>query len=247
VTSTDAAARAAGDDDRKGRTQTTVLLERLREDLLAGGLLPGAPLRMGALRQRYGAGTTPLREALFQLVSQGLVTVEDQRGFFAARVSLEDLKDLTEQRVLIESHALRLAIDRGDLAWEARLVAAHHLLSGTPVLETVGVQPGLSAAWAVAHRQLHRVIVEACGSLWLLRFCEVMADQSERYRRLSVRAEPGRDVVGEHRRIVESVLRRDSDGSVTLLAEHYRRTAELCRLSDRVDRVDAGRARGAGD
>jgi DNA-binding GntR family transcriptional regulator len=180
------------------------------------------------VRERYGAGLTPLREALFQLMAEGLVTMEDQRGFRVAEVSQEDLTDLTEQRVFIEGQALRLAIERGDLAWESRVLAAHHRLAGTPMLE-----PGTTAltdAWSAAHRDFHRVLVEACGSAWLLRFRDVLSDQTERYRRLSARKKPGRDVAAEHRRIAEATLARATDEAVECLAAHYRLTAQLCDL-----------------
>lgn len=148
-------------------TRTSELLVRLRDDLLTGELSPGRPLRMTVLRERYAVGLTPLREALFQLVAEGLVTAEDQRGFRAASVSWEDLSDLTEQRVFLESRALRLSIERGDLAWEARVLAAHHLLAGTAMLSDCGT---LTDPWISAHREFHRVLVEACGSVRLLRF-----------------------------------------------------------------------------
>ena len=207
-------------------TRASELLARLREDLLAGDLEPGAPLRLSALRERYCAGLTPLREALFQLVAEGLVTMEDQRGFRVAPVSAADLADLTEQRVFLESRALRLAVEHGDLAWESRVLAAHHRLANTPMLRPGSAE--LTAGWTEAHRAFHRVLLESCGSTWLLRFRDVLSDQAERYRRWSVRREPGRDVAGEHRGITEAVLARDASTAVELLAAHYRRTAALC-------------------
>jgi DNA-binding GntR family transcriptional regulator len=211
-------------------TQASELLARLREELVAGELEPGAALRLQALRSRYGVGLTPLREALFQLVAEGLVTMEDQRGFRVAPVSAADLKDLTEQRIFIESRALRLAIELGDVEWESRLLAVHHRLANTPRL-----QPGrreLTAEWTGVHREFHRVLVETCGSVWLLRFREVLSDQSERYRRLSVRTDSGRDGAAEHRDIVKAALARDADRAVELLAAHYQRTAALCDLAE---------------
>ena len=88
----------------------------------------------------------------------------------------------------------------------------------------------LTDAWTDAHRDFHRVLVEACGSAWLLRFREVLSDQSERYRRLSVLEKPDRDVAQEHRRLAEAVLARDAERAVEYLAAHYRLTAQLCRL-----------------
>jgi DNA-binding GntR family transcriptional regulator len=212
----------------RSATRTSELVARLREELLAGVLKPGEPLRLAVVRERYGAGLTPLREALFQLTAEGLVTMEDQRGFRVAEVSQEDLTDLTEQRVFIEGQALRLAIERGDLAWESRVLAAHHRLAGTPMLEPG--MPTLTDAWTEAHRDFHRVLVEACGSVWLLRFRDVLSDQAERYRRLSIRNDPGRDVAGEHRRIAEATLARAPERAVQCLAAHYRLTAQLCHL-----------------
>jgi GntR family carbon starvation induced transcriptional regulator len=219
---------AAAARPSRSATRTSELVGRLREDLLAGALKPGEPLRLAMVRQRYGAGLTPLREALFQLVAEGLVTTEDQRGFRVAEVSRDDLTDLTEQRVFLEGRALRLAIEHGDLAWESSVLAAHHRLANTPMLDPDTAT--LTNAWSEAHRDFHRVLVEACGSSWLLRFREVLSDQAERYRRLSIREGADRDVALEHRRLAEAVLARDADLAVERLAAHYRLTAELCNL-----------------
>lgn len=210
-------------------TRTSELLGRLHMDLLTGELPAGEPLRMHVLRERYSAGLTPLREALFQLVAEGLVTVEDQRGFRAADVSWADLTDLTEQRVFLESQALRLAIERGDLAWESRVLAAHHRLAGTQMLQDEA-GGDLTEEWVLAHREFHRVLVEACESPRLLRFRELLSDQAERYRRWSIRQEPGRDVASEHRALAEAAVGRRSDLAVQCLADHYWRTARLCQL-----------------
>lgn len=213
---------------QSGQTRTSELLGRLRADLLSGALEPGEPLRLAVLRTRYLAGLTPLREALFRLAAEGLVTVEDQRGFRVAKTSHEELADLTEQRVFLESRAIRLAIERGDLSWESRVLAANHLLTNTRKLE-----PGsdrLTVEWTDVHRGFHRTLLESCGSTWLLRFRDALSDQVERYQRWSIRKTPDRDVVREHTALTEAVLARDADLAVALLTAHYWRTAELCGL-----------------
>ncbi len=210
-------------------TRTSALVTRLRRDLLTADLAPGQPLRLAVMRERYGTGLTPLREALFQLVAEGLVTVENQRGFRAAPVSPEALKDLTEQRVFLETQALRLSIEKGDLAWESRVLAAHHRLAGTPLLSPDGLS--LSEEWAEVHRTFHRALVDECGSPWLLRFREILTDQSERYRRFSLRGDPDRDVAGEHHALAEAVLARDADAATARLSAHYWRTTSLCELA----------------
>ena len=95
-------------------------------DIIAGDLAPGARLGIVDLVQRYEIGATPLREGLSRLISRGLIVGIGQRGFRVADVSREDLEDITQMRTVIEVEALRLAIARGDDAWEAGILSALH-------------------------------------------------------------------------------------------------------------------------
>ena len=102
---------------------------RLRSDILGGELLPGMKLKLDALRERYDVSVNTLRETLSRLAADGLVEAEGQRGFTVMPASLADLIDITETRRLLECHAARLSVERADLEWESRLVAAYHKLS----------------------------------------------------------------------------------------------------------------------
>ena len=129
---------------------------RLRGDIVAGRLLPGARLPFAELTARYGSSTSAIREALQRLVEQGLVVSEPQLGFHIVTLSVEDLRDLTTARCEIEGLALRYAIENGDLAWESAIVAALHVLERTAV---TAAGPGdetrsLSDEWTAAHKTL---------------------------------------------------------------------------------------------
>jgi DNA-binding GntR family transcriptional regulator len=89
---------------------------RLRSDVIHGALAPGEKLRIEELRAKYGLGATPLREALSRLSAVGLVEASAQRGFRVSRVSVEDLDDVTENRVRLECDLLRDSIAHGDEA-----------------------------------------------------------------------------------------------------------------------------------
>src|SRR5215475_11483926 len=106
--------------------------EDLRADLLSCRIPPGSRLKIQDLCTRHSVSLGAIREALSRLTSEGLVVAEPQRGFRAAPISAEDLKDLTCVRIQIESLCLRRAIELGDVDWESRLVAAFHRLSRTP-------------------------------------------------------------------------------------------------------------------
>ena len=88
-------------------------------------------------------------------------------------------------------------------------------------------------AWIVRHRIFHRALVNACGSQWLLGFRDILHEQSERYRRLSVRRETGvsRDVEAEHAAIVRAVVRRDAEAAVEALSQHFLTTMHLVELA----------------
>ena len=75
--------------------------------------------------------------------------------------------------------------------------------------------------------------MNACGSQWLLGFRDVLHEQSERYRRLSIRRDTGkaRNVEAEHAAIVQAVLQRDAEGAVAALSTHFRATMHLVELA----------------
>ncbi len=208
-------------------TRASTLYEHLRRDLLAGQHAPGGRLRLETLMQQYGVGQTPLREALNRLVADGLVERREQRGFAVPPISPDDLREITDTRCWLESLALRQSIERGDAAWEDTLVLAAHRLAGEarlPEGDTYAENP----VWESRHRQLHHALLAACGSRWLLRFCEQLADQWYRYRQLVVvRSLRERDVPAEHQAIVSAALARDAEQACHLLTEHYRATAAL--------------------
>ncbi len=198
--------------------------ERLRADLLACRLLPGTRLKITDLCQSLSVSLSAVREALARLTSEGLVVGEPQRGFCAAPISAAELRDLTSVRIRIETACLERAIAAGDVAWESHLVAALHRLSRTPEREA-GDQERLSEGWAAAHAAYHAALAGACDSLWLLKLREMLYDQSERYRRLSIPlAETARDIESEHRLLVDAALDRDAPRATALMTRHLETT-----------------------
>lgn len=202
----------------------------LRQDILTGGLLPGERLRTKALQTRYGLGLSPLRESLQRLSAEGLVVMDEQRGFSVAPVSLAELKDLTLARTALESAMLPLAIAQGDAEWEALIVAAFHRLSRTP-LPTVSDPGGAARLWEQRHRAFHKSLVSGCGSPWLMRLYEQLVDQTERYRmirlrHLSRRKPLARDVHAEHQALMDAVLDRNPVKAIALTKAHLEATFE---------------------
>ena len=211
-------------DLTEGRSLTERAYQRLRSEILYGDLMPGERLRAADLQERFRLGLTPIREALMRLASEGLVSGESHRGARVSDASAAELSDLMRTRREIEQICLSRAMERGDAAWEAEIVAAMHLLTRTPLPASDKDRAG-AERWERHHRRFHHALVAACGSEWLMRFWNTLVDQSERYRKIRLLyhrdAQAGvRDVNAEHKAIMEAVLRRDAVRAVELMDEH---------------------------
>lgn len=211
-------------DAEAGRSGSERAYRRLRDEILHGGLMPGDRLTAADLRTRFDLGLTPIREALTRLSAEGLVDAEIHRGARVADVSAEGLADLMATRRSIERLCLAAAIERGDAAWEARVVAAMHVLARTPLPADPGDRAA-AAAWEGRHRAFHLALVSACGSEWMLRFWATLVDHSERFRKLRLlhrhaRAAKVRNVNAEHRAIMAAVLDRDVAAATALMDKH---------------------------
>jgi DNA-binding GntR family transcriptional regulator len=213
-------------------TRGEVAFLDLRRDILSGRLLPGQKLQFSDLSARYTTSVGALREALSRLAEQGLVISEPQQGFRVVPVSPDDLQDLTAARVEIETMALRRALASGDLAWEARLVAANHILEGTQQLSDDDPRQ-VTDEWTAAHQHFHDVLLEACEIRRIKEIAASLRDAAELYRRWSrfIGSERNRDIPGEHEEILRAALKRDVDGAIKLLVQHIEYTTNAVLAS----------------
>lgn len=208
-------------------TLASSVYSRLRHDLLHGLIEPDTKLRVDWVVKTYGAGASPVREALNRLAAEGLLGRHDQRGFFVMPVSAEELEELTRTRCWLEELALRETLANRTPQWEEELVLALHRLSRAP--RYLADDPAATnPEWERLHRAFHRALISGCQSRWLLGFCDQLADQAHRYRQIA-RTGPRarRDELSEHRAIADRAIAGDVDGAVAALLEHYRLTSDI--------------------
>jgi DNA-binding GntR family transcriptional regulator len=209
------------------RTIAGDVYDQIRSDILACRIEPGVRIRINELCDRFGVSLGAVREALSKLSSDGLVVAEAQKGFTVAPISRDELVDLTQTRVEIESLCLRDSIKHGDFSWESRIVGAFHLLNRLDE-RNPNDKARLNDAWALAHSDFHATLVSACQSPIKLRIRKSLYEQSERYRRLSVPVRTvERDVRAEHQAIVDAAIAREPDRAAMVMADHLTRTTEI--------------------
>ncbi len=199
----------------------------LRHRILQCQLNPGERIVISDLCEEFDVSLGAVREALSGLEGEGLVHAHAKRGFQVVGVSVNDMFDLTQARIEIESACLRLSIGQGDLAWESNLVAALYRLSATP-REQSGTVDEMSAAWSEAHANFHIALVAGCRNQTLLGIRQTLFNRAERYRRLSMPVDHDhRDVAVEHDELARSCLDRDAIRACQLMEAHLSRTAML--------------------
>ncbi|KAF1004126.1 MAG: HTH-type transcriptional regulator McbR [Pseudomonas sp.] len=212
-------------------THATSLVKRLRQAIMTGELAPGTKLRLDALRAQLGLtiSRSPLREALSRLGAEGLVLIEDGRGYRVIPVSEKNLQEIAKLRIHSESLALREAIAKGDQAWLDGIEAAEDRLR--EIKRSDNMAPNRQETWEEAHRHFHMKLLEACDMPLLLSHCNTLHDLNDRYRRLFLAKNPfDRDVNAEHAGIVSATLERNADLACALLAQHIQRTTQnICR------------------
>ncbi len=203
---------------RDGQDVATVH-DGLRRAILRGELAPGGSVSQAHLARAFGAGRTPLREALRLLQQEGLVLAAPNRRVRIAALTADDFEEIVIARLALELIAIRITVPTltatDVAALEGDLAQMDHF-------QKVGDRPGLQGP----HRAFHRTLVAAAGPRVGTAIDE-LADHAERYRlRFSAFGswDAGR---AEHRAILDAAAEGDANVAADRLAEHYVRTLPL--------------------
>lgn len=222
----DAADEAASEEDG---TASETALRLLRRDLVSGAFKPDSKLKLRVLKERYGIGGSPMREALAQLTAQGLVRQLSQKGFRVPPLSATHLLDITRSRQLLEGEAVKLAIAHGDAAWEDEIVTSFHLLERMFLRIRASKLPDVEE-FEARHQRFHRALIAACPLRAITDFCEQLYVQATRYRVLLRRyAFTPESLVAEHRILMGVVLERKRSEAAETLRAHIGITADVLR------------------
>lgn len=226
---------ANSDATEQPRTQTDWVEQQLRRSLLAGEFAPDERLSPKDLSLRWSVSSTPLREAMNRLGAEGLLKIVPQKGVRVAPISIDEMFQIYEIRLLIEPVALQRSVERRTDQWLERVQLAWegfrplHEAPSPDVLQ-----------YEQAHEEFHTALLSACGSEWTIRTISYLARQSGRFRLLSDR----RDIAAvgdEHLDIFEAARDGRAADAAALHTEHLLRTMESSdpasglRLKDQFD------------
>jgi DNA-binding GntR family transcriptional regulator len=200
-------------------TKAELAFARVRELILTGLLEPGATLNQETLARELGISTTPLREALGRLESEGLVELGAHRDARVTSLTVEEARDLLEVRLSLDPLAAGLAAARRSSEELEEIRAA------AQAIEPLDRDP--DAASLAAHRRFHAAIYRASHNELLIETLDGLWDRADRYRRLALvdgpKPERRSRVAGEHARLVRAIERGDADAAAETMRKHIDR------------------------
>lgn len=211
------------------RSKSHAAYHELRGRILSGELKAGAALNQEQLAAELGVSTTPLREALRSLESEGLVKSRTHRDVMVAPLDPQELVQLYDVRRHLDGLAARLAAQNCDDASRERIEKA-----------TVEVSKK-SKDPVAANRRFHRAIYLASGNQVLIEVLEGLWNRSDRYRRLTRGIADRADVIAEHRALANAVLSGDAGRAEKMMLAHVQEAEQA--ISEAVTELLANEAR----
>ncbi len=202
------------------RTFRQHIAERLRSAILSGEIAPGAALVETALATQFDVSRGPLREALRELIEEGLLVTVPYTGTHVITLCVDDIREIYSMRITLERFAFEQTWARRDDAFTRELLRREAAL-------TQAIDAGDDAASILAELDLHGLVFEASGHKLLQRTWQSLRGRLQLYWAAHHRAHasrgPRRD---SHDSYVKAALGDDLDVMRKEITNHMGRGAE---------------------
>jgi DNA-binding GntR family transcriptional regulator len=197
------------------RTMAEYALDQLRESIILGELPAGTPLRLDELARSLGMSISPIREAVRQLEALGLAKHVPHQGARVLDFDIDELRDLFQVRLALESLAVRRAAERFE---EADAATARSCLERFDAAAAAGDVRGTMRA----HTEFHFTLYAGSQSPWLVAMIRPAWDRSERFRPALLTSKTGAQE--RHREFDDELLAacadHDPDAAAQALHDH---------------------------
>ena len=186
------------------------IYQEIRDQITYCKLNPGERLVESSLAIEFSASRSPIREALRQLESQGLLTFERNKGYTVSKLSVKQVDEVYNIRWLLESYATRLAVEKAtkkDVGY----------LDGLNKKLYEAVKQNDLKAWLYHNTLFHTFFYDNCGNDNLQTILNTLHLRIHRYKYIIISL-PGHfeDYLAKHDGILRACREQDGD-----LAEHY--------------------------
>jgi len=187
--------------------------ERLKHDVITCVLAPGTEISEPQLCLHYRLGKAPVRMALIRLAHEGLVRAIPRRGYLISPVTLKDIQDIFELRLMLEPRAARMAAGNIDARRARALETAAS--AGYLVHDARSITSFLDA-----NKAFHVAIAETTGNARLSSMIDQLHDQMSRLLHLGLGLRNrSNEMQAEHRALLKALVRGNGDLAERLARE----------------------------
>ena len=200
------------------RTAHQLVRDTLRRAILTGKVTAGTRLVQSDIAEQLQVSTTPVREALRDLATEGFIQLDAHRGAVVRRLGYDDVHEIYNIRKLLEPEAMRRAVER---------ITEEEIEKAAAIQAEADVETD-PARWVELNHEFHRVFIDAAGSPRLAGILTNLADSAAMYIATSlVRGEHRReDANAQHRGLLDAVRRRDAESACAVMLTHIHQTVE---------------------
>lgn len=195
--------------------------DEIKERILSEVLAPGAVISQEKIAAEIGVSTTPVREALKRLATEGMILLDTHRDARVTELTAQEAKDLYEVRLSVDPLAASLAAQRRtdrDIERIESTLDALHPLAGKAEMASL-----------ITHREFHRAIYVASHNVQLTGVLEGLWDKADRYRQIGLRnrADTKTDIARvqrEHKALARAVREGDAEAAEQVMADHINKS-----------------------
>src|SRR2546425_10846344 len=213
-------AALASDGNRKPEPKSAksyrAIYETLKNEIMLGALKPGVSLPEVEIAQRFGSSRAPVREALIHLFKDGFLRCADYKGYMVLDVSMQELKELFQVRLLVEPPAAEMTARNPGLflphlrELESYIALQTRPATGDNILQQLEAEIGF-----------HTVIAESSGNGVLAAIVGDITERFQRYHAWLLKLNPSlKETVKWHNRILTEIRTGHVDGARKAMTEH---------------------------
>lgn len=192
----------------------------IKEQIFSVGFKPGQYITDSQIASKLNVSRTPVREAFHRLEKEGLLEYEARRGWRVYSLSLEDIHEIFDIKLVIEGMCARKAALCQDKDLRSKLEGAFQDM--VKAVETRDLE-----AWTEADNRLHDTIFIMADNKRALKIIQNLNDQWHRVR-VGFVARTGRveQSIVEHEAFVEAILAGQGDEADRLMRDHLKRVGD---------------------
>jgi len=195
------------------KTLREEIIDTLREEIIKGSLKPGQRISEVSISEKFNISRTPVREALWQLESEGFITIIPRKGAVISTISENDIKDFYETRSLLEGYVAAQSIEKFTDNDIKKLNALNKKMESYH-------KKNDWRNFYKAHNDFHKILIKNCENELLKNMLESVYKRFQRFRLTLTLLNKVEGSIEQHWQIIDSIKNKDKDRLVEAIKEN---------------------------